>query len=210
MAFSVHGEDLVTTELLWRSGRDVQRGFYVDIGAYHPWNASNTAALYLQGWSGIAVDPNPYMAALFRNERPRDVFVEAAVAEEEGTGTFYSFGPSASSSTLDPDWAESVVRTQNIDVEEELNVRTITLSGLLDLHLPAGTTIDLLNVDVEGLDYTVLQSNNWDLYRPSLVAVEEYEMDLGDPASSPIYQFLTARGYTLASRTVLTNFYVLG
>ena len=208
-AFSQHGEDLITPELLWRFGRDVKEGFYVDIGAYHPWNASNTATLYLQGWSGIAVDPNPYMAAIFRSERPRDIFVEAAVAGHEGTGTYYSFDPAASSNTLDPEWAESVVRTQNVAVEEERSVKTLTLASLLNDHLPENTTIDLLNVDVEGLDYTVLESNDWERYRPSLIAVEEYQMDLRDLTSSSIHELLTPLGYRLVTRAVLTNFYVL-
>lgn len=210
LAFSQHGEDLITPELLWRYGRDVKEGFYVDIGAYHPWNASNTAALYLHGWSGIAVDPNDYMAAIYRSERPRDIFVEAAVAGHEGTGTYHSFGAAASSNTLDSEWAESVVRTQNIDVEEARTVKTLTLSSLLNDHLPEDTPIDLLNVDVEGLDYTVLESNDWERYRPFLIAVEEYQMDLSDLASSSIHELLIPLGYRLVSRAVLTNFYVLG
>ncbi len=208
-SFAVHGEDLITRELLWRSGRDVSQGIYVDVGAYQPWHASNTATFYLDGWSGIAVEPNPTMAALFRQERPRDIVVEAAVAAHEGTATLYSFGAWASSNTLDPDWVSSVVSSQNVEVEEEIAVRTITLAGLLDEYLPKGRTIDLLSVDVEGLDSEVLESNDWSRYRPSIVAVEEYDMDLSDPASSQIYRYMTPMGYHLAARAVLTNFYVL-
>ena len=86
ISFAVHGEDSIVAELLWRTGRVVDEGFYVDIGSYHPWIASNTAMLYRQGWSGIAVDPNPFMVDLFRGERPRDTVVEAALAWLEDLG----------------------------------------------------------------------------------------------------------------------------
>lgn len=208
LSFSTHGEDLVTRELLMRAGKLVDVGFYVDVGAFHPWLFSNTAAWYREGWSGIAVEPNPVMAQLLRTERPRDTVVEAAVAAESGTATLYSFGAWASSNTLDREWADSVAATQHIEVEEEIEVRTVTLAALLDEYLPPATEIHLLNVDVEGLDLVALQSNDWDRYRPVVVAIEEYEMDLASPSSSPVFRLMKSCGYRLMARTVLTNFYL--
>ena len=207
--FSVHGEELILNELLWRSGRNVERGFYVDIGAYHPWNASNTASLYLDGWRGIVVEPNPYMAEEFRRERPEDIIIEAAVTTSNGTGTLYSFGDWASSNSLDRSWVQSVIDTQHVSVEQEIEVPTATMEHLLDKWLPENTQIDFLNVDVEGLDEAVLRSNNWNRYLPSVIAVEEYSMSLLDPQASPIMNLLEPLGYRLVSRAVLTNFYIL-
>lgn len=155
------------------------------------------------------MDPNPHVAAVFRSERPRDTFVEAAVSDCTATAPLYFFGPWASSNTLDPEWADLVTRTQQIDVEEIITVQTVTLTDLLDEHLPTNAVIDLLTVDVEGLDYVALKSNDWGRYRPIIVAVEEYEMDLAALTSSPIYRLLTPHGYRLETRAVLTNFYVL-
>ena len=42
-----------------------QNGFYVDIGAFHPYRFSNTFYFYLRGWKGINVDATPNSMLLF-------------------------------------------------------------------------------------------------------------------------------------------------
>ena len=51
-------------------------------------------------------------------------------------------------------------------------IRTEPLKRILHKHLPAGQTIDFLSIDVEGLDYQVLSSNDWKLFRPGAVLIE--------------------------------------
>ena len=64
----------------------------------------------------------------------------------------------------------------------------------------------LLNVDVEGSEFDVLMSINWDAYRPRVIAIEEW--------SSPIYEKTDVRillenlNYNLVSRCFLTSIYV--
>ena len=53
--FGNYGEDLILHRLFDRTYRN---GFYVDLGAYHPFRFSNTAYFYLKGWNGINVDAN--------------------------------------------------------------------------------------------------------------------------------------------------------
>jgi len=43
------------------------RGFYVDVGAYQPQSGSNTYKLYLKGWSGITIEPNPDVESSLKN-----------------------------------------------------------------------------------------------------------------------------------------------
>jgi len=32
-------------------------GYYVDVGAFHPFEGSNTHRLYERGWAGIIIEP---------------------------------------------------------------------------------------------------------------------------------------------------------
>ncbi len=208
VTFAQHGEDVIARELLMRSGHWVDNGFYVDVGAYHPWLASNTALFYRVGWSGIAIDPNPLMAALFRSERPRDIFVEAAVSDRDGPADLIMFGEWASSNTLDSAWAASVTQTQGVPIEQVVTVPAMRLAVLLDRYLPPDTSIDLMSIDVEGLDAVVLATNDWTRFRPTLIAVEEYDMDSREPRASEVFRLLDRHGYRLVSRAVLTNFYL--
>jgi hypothetical protein len=43
--------------------------------------------------------------------------------------------------------------------------------------LPEGQAIDFMNVDVEGHDREVLESNDWDRFRPKFIVVEDKEID---------------------------------
>ena len=45
--------------------QNINQGFYVDIGCYHPIKYSNTALLYNKGWSGINLDLNQTSIDLF-------------------------------------------------------------------------------------------------------------------------------------------------
>ena len=87
LSFSQYGEDLLLAVTLL-PGR---RGRYVDVGAYHPWRASNTYKLYLRGWSGVTIEPNPDVAGLFRRKRPRDIHVVGGVAASRTALTYHRF-----------------------------------------------------------------------------------------------------------------------
>jgi hypothetical protein len=52
-SFSQFGEDLVIEELTNQPG--IERGFYVDVGAFDPVTGSNTLLLFKRGWSGINI-----------------------------------------------------------------------------------------------------------------------------------------------------------
>jgi peptide methionine sulfoxide reductase MsrB len=45
--------------MLHRALRDVQKGFFIDVGAQHPVVDSVTKFFYDQGWRGINIDPMP-------------------------------------------------------------------------------------------------------------------------------------------------------
>src|SRR5262245_34984882 len=66
-----------------------REGFYIDIGSGHPVSDNMSFAFYLAGWSGITVEPNPWLARLTRAVRPRDIHLEAAVGAAAGETTFY-------------------------------------------------------------------------------------------------------------------------
>src|SRR5258708_33677311 len=69
---------------LMRCFGDRTGGFYIDIGSGHPVYDNVSFAFYLRGWSGITVEPNPWLSRLSRAVRPRDRHVEALVGSACG------------------------------------------------------------------------------------------------------------------------------
>lgn len=72
-------------------GQKNYKGFYVDIGAHHPFRFSNTAIFYKKGWRGINVEPTPEYYQKFKRYRSKDININIGVSDSNTKLTFYKF-----------------------------------------------------------------------------------------------------------------------
>lgn len=205
-AFAQEGEDLIIKEMFaYFEGRSIhQGGFYVDVGALHPERLSNTNIFYKRTWRGINIDATPGSMEVFNELRPKDINLEYAVSDKEEKLTYYIFDEPCLNS-FDKELSFGRVHGNIIDTKE---ISTVTLSYLLDKYLPKKQEIDFLSIDVEGLDFQVLCSNNWEKYQPKVVLIEILLMDFTKMLNSPIYKYMIDKGYSYCSKTVRTHFFV--
>ena len=202
VSYSQQSEDL---EIFRRfQGKPV--GFYVDIGAFDPIQFSNTNLFYQQGWNGINVEPNPDNFDRFNKLRPRDINLNVGISDRNEKLVYYKFNAGALN-TFDKEHAESWDKTSEYKISEQIEIQTYTLEEILDKYMPLNQPIDFLSVDCEGFDLKVIQSNNWQKYRPELVLVEESIFDNNSLQESPIYIFLKSVNYDLATITSGTMIY---
>lgn len=197
-SYSQEGEDMVLATIF--GGKT--NGFYVDVGAHHPQRFSNTYHFYLNGWNGINIDAMPGSMKIFDKLRPKDINVEAAIADEQKDLTFYIFNEPALNS-FDKELSEK----RNSDVYrivQEQKLSTKTLKEILAYYLPYGKKIDFLSVDVEGLDLAVLKSNDWQLYRPDYILVECLEVNICEIEKNDVYKFLLNHNYLACAKTINT------
>jgi FkbM family methyltransferase len=198
-SYSQEGEDLILERFL----EDTPSGFYVDIGAHHPTRFSNTYIFYRKGWRGLNIDANPGSMVPFNRVRSRDINVEAAVSLDRKELTYFRFNDPALN-TFDKDLAMSRVGG-NYRIIDEIRIFTAPLWQLLDQNVPANTRIDLLTVDVEGLDYQVLDSNDWSRYSPHYILVEcAGASTLEQISSNPVAQLLLSHHYSMVAKTMNT------
>jgi FkbM family methyltransferase len=211
VSFAMDAEDL---HLLALFG-DKSTGFYVDVGAHHPRKYSNTFAFYDRGWRGINIDAMPGSMAAFRAARPRDINLELAISDSPKTLTFYEFDQPELNG-FDADLANrrhgAVLPGRDpstaFRIVNQREIATVTLASVLAQHVPKGTEIDFLSVDVEGLDHAVLASNDWSRFRPTAIVAEDSEAKtLADLATTRIGKLLTTNGYVPVCRTPLTTIY---
>jgi FkbM family methyltransferase len=197
--YSQEGEDM----LLERFLEDRHSGFYVDVGAHHPKRFSNTYRLYQRGWRGLNIDACPGSMTLFQRDRPKDINIEAAVSSTRQELTYYIFNEPALN-TFRRDLAMERVGAL-YSIVKEVDIITVPLWQLLDQYLPTKIKIDLLTVDVEGLDYDVLKSNDWNRYSPEFILVECLGAStFDDVKSNPVAQLLSAQHYSIAAKTMNT------
>ncbi len=202
-AFAHWGEDMVAAHFL----SEVEHGFYVDLGCYHPSLYSNTKLLHDRGWSGINVDPNPFMMQEFARERPADINLGIAIGAEEGVADLVVFHDWASSNTISPDFADYIAKRHNITAEQVIRTPVRPLREVLREHARE-RRIDFLNIDIESIDIQALESNDWERYRPALLAIEDFDFEFPAPQTSAIYRFLIDHGYQMVSRCVYTSFFI--
>ena len=76
----------------------------------------------------------------------------------------------------------------------------------MEKYLPTDQTIDFLTIDVEGLDFDVLKSNDWTKFQPEFILIE-CETDIERINQDEIYRFLKEKGYNLIGRTKRTSIF---
>lgn len=211
VSYSQEGEDRIIETLF--GFLQIHNGFYIDIGAHHPFRFSNTYKLYMKGWRGINIDVNQDAIHLFNQFRPRDINLAIGVGEIEQPQLFYVFDEPALS-TFNYDLAIDITKRTEYKIINELMINIVPLSKILDNYLPNNQHIDLLSVDVEGSDLAVLKSNNWNKHIPSFIIAEIHSkidklegFSFSEILNSDISQFLQLKGYEPFAKTLNSIFY---
>lgn len=200
ISFSQEGEDMILSRFF--SGKS--NGFYIDVGAHHPQKFSNTYYFYLRGWKGINIDAKPGSMAIFNQIRPNDMNLEIAVSNTRQTLVYYEFNEPALNS-FNEEISKQRDATQEYKIVSQYEIMTYKLSDILDKYLTVYQEIDFMNIDVEGLDYEVLISNNWEKYRPKIVLVEDLNAsDISNLALSKIVSYMYEQNYQLYAKSCNT------
>jgi FkbM family methyltransferase len=190
LSWSQGGEDLALIPFL----KNVDKGCYLDIGAHHPDRFSVTRGLYQKGWTGVNVEANPNLIQEFLKRRPRDLTLCYAVGlESEYVLNVFS---EPAISTASSEWKERFL-SENQTIVDRITVKGISLNKLINEHFPSKGP-DLLVIDVEGLDFDVIQSlDPQKLSRNQLpmVIVVETPIGVDEVMATPMYVYLVKIGY---------------
>ncbi len=182
-------------------------GFYVDIGAHHPMRFSNTYFFYKQTWNGINIDAKPGSMALFKKIRPRDINLEFAISDKKEVLNYYIFNEPALN-TFSKELAEERHGKDGYFIKSIVKIETVTLTEVLDRYLPVNQKIDFLSIYVEGLDYQVLKSIDFDKYKPKVILIEMLSSCLENVLNNEIVSFLKSKNYILFAKTFHTVVFI--
>ena len=201
-SYSQLGEDIIIDHLL----PNIKNGFYIDVGAHHPYRFSNTFGFYKKGWRGINIDPIPGIKKLFDRKRSKDINLEIGIGLNVGSFIYYDFKERAYN-TFDKNIAKKLINNNTSLLKNKILIPINTLENILDKNLPKNKEIDFLNIDVEGLDFQVLQSNNWKKYKPQLICCETHTTII-NILDSKVYKFLLKQGYKCVAHNTFTSFFI--
>lgn len=153
--------------MLLRALGDVERGFYVDVGAQDPIVDSVTKLFYERGWRGINIEPVQHWFERLRQDRPEDVSLHLLVTDQPGTAVLHEVAGTGLS-TMDDALAASHARAGREVVRHTLECAT--LDSILAKY--GQTVIHFLKVDVEGAEELVLRGLSLQQHRPWILVIE--------------------------------------
>lgn len=174
-----------------------ERGVFVDVGAWDGVEINNT--LFFEKnrrWTGINIEPTPSTYARLQHNRPQCINLDVAVTDTEGQTEFVcSTGSTACisgiKSNYDPRHLKRLEREneQLGTVKSIIQVQTRRLDSIFRDH--AVNHVHYLSVDVEGSEFNVLKSIN---FNEVFIDVIGFENNFPEN-SIPIVQFLEGQGY---------------
>lgn len=169
--YAQHGEDLVVRSILGML--DVPVPSFLDIGAHHPSANSNTYLLYKAGGRGVLVEPNPKYAELLRERRKGDTVLEIGIGiTDQSEADYYLIAGDGQRNTFSKEQADELVKLKGRGVLVGVIKRPLVkVNAVLAKHFPARAP-DFVSIDVEGLDHAILETFDFEKYRPKVFCVE--------------------------------------
>lgn len=181
--YSQDGEELFLREVF----QSKKKGFYVDIGANHPYRFSNTLWAYQKGWRGINVEPGIKNYKLLEVLRSEDININCGISNQEGELIYYEFEENGLN-TFDKEEAEKL--------GNYINVRSVPVCKLDSIFKRYKVhEVDFLDIDVEGTELQVLESIDWEKINVKFILLEQRGLTLKGVLQSQEYKFLTNMGY---------------
>jgi len=169
------------------------KGFFVDVGCFHPVKYNNTYAFYKKGWRGINIDLDSIKIQGFKWVRSGDTNIVKAVSDKKGEVSYWTNGFYSLVNTLDKEVSET---RQNY---RQKTVVCDRLTNIIDGTKYKDREIDLLNIDAEGHDFKVLTSLDFTKYKPKVIIIETYHDKLEQVLQSNIFNYLKERNYNLVN-----------
>lgn len=174
--YSEFGEDLWITQNL----PIPPFGVYLDVGAGHPYYASNTAIFRDRMWRGLAIDGNPRWLSVWDTPFFCAVISKEPVVKFEENGLLSRISPTG---------------------HEQLGM---PLQGILNGF--GIEKIDVMSIDLEGSEYDAFQTFDLERHQPKIIIGEYSTLGIGDDFR--LRDHLLARGYRVAHQTQANLIYV--
>jgi len=189
ISYSQHGEDLILMNFF--AMLHIEKPSYLDIGAHHPINISNTALFYTRGGRGVNVEANHNLINNFYKLRPEDINVNVGIGDKAGYADFYMYDDHSGLNSFDKNHFDNI---PDYSYKKIIQIKIMTLNSIIELYCN-GSFPDFLNLDTEGWDYKILAAADFSKTNPKLICTEMGE-------DNAVKDLLNERGYALAAKTI--------
>ena len=199
-------EDAIVVLLLKLIGKNLKEVTYLELGTNHPAKGNNTYSLYQMGGKGILVEPDRNLKNIINAVRPRDVLINKAISLDGEPKEFYVLNASAVNTLMYNAVADEYKeKMKDFGIKETYTVETITVNDCLEM---LGNGLDVFSIDIEGMDYEVLNQMNFYKYRPKIIIAEMVALGVKEQQGDKIEKLLEKNGYFCFHNNSLNGIYV--
>jgi FkbM family methyltransferase len=196
------GEDRILQFLFGLLG--ISKPSYLDIGAHHPTHLSNTYLFYRDGARGVCVEPDPRLCRNIKNGRPHDTCLNIGIAAGDTRNlNFYVFNDPTMNT-----FSEEVKDEQlnaGLILCQQLQVEVQSINSVIARHFESCP--NLISLDTEGMDMAILETFDFDTYRPEAFCIETLT-NVGDRKMTEIIDFMIVKGYVVYADTFINTIFV--
>lgn len=208
--YAQSGEDSIIAYIFKSVGIRPENVSYLDLGANHARELSNTYYFYRSGASGVLVEANPNLIPELRLLRSRDVILNNCVSSADNNLVdFYIMSGDGLSTESKASVDEISSINPQMEVVETVRIKTISVHTILDQYFLYAPT--LLNIDLEGSEMDVLTSFDFEKYRPFVIIVETIpyrpHLVIGEK-NDQVASYLKGKGYAEYAFTGINSIFI--
>lgn len=209
-SYSQAGEDNILDYVIRVLGIPYSQVTYIDLGANHPKNLSNTYFFYSQGSKGVIVEANPNLIPELKFFRNRDIVLNNCVDTITGNEVeFYIMNVDGLSTTNYESTIDMCEINSALKVIDKKVISSISFNDIAENYLGKAPTI--LSIDLEGKDIEILHSIDYVKYRPLMIVIEmiDYDIKLAyNTKNEKIKSFIETKGYEEYAFTGINSIFI--
>lgn len=206
ISFSQTGEDIIIKFIF--NALKIKEITYLDIGANHPFNMSNTYLFYLLGFKGTCIEPDPNLFKKIKQRRKRDLCLNIGVGTKNITKSLFYIMENPVFNTFSEAEAKKMELNGDSRIVKTINMELLTINDLIKNKLKKCP--DLISLDVEGIDYEIMQEFDFSQHRPKIFCIEtvSYSAVLNGKKSIDIIDLLIQNNYRIVADTYINTIFV--
>ncbi len=205
LSYSQIGEDKIVYYLFQHLG--IQKPTYIDIGAYCPILYSNTFFFYERGSKGVCVEPDPTLYKKIKKTRTRDVVINAGIGIDNiEQADFYIF-QTTGWNTFSKEEAE-YRKSKGQPYEKIIKMPLININDIFAKYFTS--QVDLISIDVEGLDFDIIKSLDYNKYAPKVIILETIRFGQSEKAEKQqnMIDYVVSKGYMIYADTYVNTIFL--
>lgn len=194
-SFSQVGEDIIINYLF--NSLKIEKPTYLEIGTNLPIRGNNTYFFYNKGCRGVCIEPDTELYKLIRKKRPEDTVLNIGIGLTGDTSAILHIFPDGYTGWNTFSKEEALIREKEsgINVAKTVEMPLRSVNDIIESYFKPWP--NFVSIDVEGLDLAILQSLDFNRFKPEVFCVETISFSVTNKEEKlqDIIDFMTSKGY---------------